>query len=114
MKSAPSSGCFSNTNGLTTLKRPDRSFNRDQVTHTQQWEMADTGGQSQLIKHSSLTSPHFVFILDRRKDPFFTNTFHDSRGVPIPGPQGPPGPVGESLTHFIDMYELALYAYLHE
>uniref|UniRef100_A0A665V806 EMI domain-containing protein n=1 Tax=Echeneis naucrates TaxID=173247 RepID=A0A665V806_ECHNA len=30
----------------------------------------------------------------RGKDPFFTNTFHDSRGVPVPGPQGPPGPVG--------------------
>ncbi|XP_007559178.1 EMI domain-containing protein 1 isoform X2 [Poecilia formosa] len=28
------------------------------------------------------------------KDPFFTNTFHDSRGLPVPGPQGPPGPVG--------------------
>ncbi|XP_028314154.1 EMI domain-containing protein 1 isoform X2 [Gouania willdenowi] len=28
------------------------------------------------------------------KDPFFTNTFHDSRGSPVPGPQGPPGPVG--------------------
>ncbi|CAG08484.1 unnamed protein product, partial [Tetraodon nigroviridis] len=31
---------------------------------------------------------------NRGKDPFFTNTFHDSRGVPVPGPQGPPGPVG--------------------
>ncbi|KAM7416745.1 hypothetical protein PAMA_018683 [Pampus argenteus] len=31
---------------------------------------------------------------NRRKDPFFTNTFHDSRGVPVPGPQGPPGPIG--------------------
>ncbi|GAA6224738.1 EMI domain-containing protein 1 isoform X1 [Lates japonicus] len=30
----------------------------------------------------------------RGKDPFFTNTFHDSRGLPVPGPQGPPGPVG--------------------
>ncbi|XP_041643140.1 EMI domain-containing protein 1 isoform X2 [Cheilinus undulatus] len=28
------------------------------------------------------------------KDPFFTNTFHDSRGPPVPGPQGPPGPIG--------------------
>ncbi|XP_038151397.1 EMI domain-containing protein 1 isoform X2 [Cyprinodon tularosa] len=28
------------------------------------------------------------------KDPFFTNTFHDSRGLPVPGPEGPPGPVG--------------------
>eukprot|EP00064_Thunnus_orientalis_P010825 superscaffoldBa00001503_g10852 len=31
---------------------------------------------------------------NRGKDPFFTNTFHDSRGVPVPGPEGPPGPVG--------------------
>ncbi|XP_068167509.1 EMI domain-containing protein 1 isoform X2 [Antennarius striatus] len=31
---------------------------------------------------------------NRRKDPFFTNTFHDSRGLPVPGPQGPAGPVG--------------------
>lgn len=31
---------------------------------------------------------------NRGKDPFFTNTFHDSRGLPVPGPQGPPGPVG--------------------
>ncbi|XP_075882089.1 EMI domain-containing protein 1 isoform X1 [Nelusetta ayraudi] len=31
---------------------------------------------------------------NRRKDPLFSNTFHDSRGVPVPGPQGPPGPVG--------------------
>ncbi|KAF3850822.1 hypothetical protein F7725_012594 [Dissostichus mawsoni] len=30
----------------------------------------------------------------RRKDPFYSNTFHDSRGLPVPGPQGPPGPVG--------------------
>ncbi|KAM9810966.1 EMI domain-containing protein 1 [Neosynchiropus ocellatus] len=30
----------------------------------------------------------------RGKDPFYSNTFHDSRGLPIPGPQGPPGPVG--------------------
>ncbi|KAK5932813.1 hypothetical protein CgunFtcFv8_004490 [Champsocephalus gunnari] len=30
----------------------------------------------------------------RRKDPFHSNTFHDSRGLPVPGPQGPPGPVG--------------------
>uniref|UniRef100_UPI0037E864EC EMI domain-containing protein 1 n=1 Tax=Semicossyphus pulcher TaxID=241346 RepID=UPI0037E864EC len=30
----------------------------------------------------------------RGKDPFFTNTFHDSRGSPVPGPQGPPGPIG--------------------
>uniref|UniRef100_A0A8D3AXK9 EMI domain-containing protein n=1 Tax=Scophthalmus maximus TaxID=52904 RepID=A0A8D3AXK9_SCOMX len=30
----------------------------------------------------------------RGKDPFFTNTFHDSRGLPVPGPQGPAGPVG--------------------
>ncbi|KAE8292161.1 EMI domain-containing protein 1 Emilin and multimerin domain-containing protein 1 [Larimichthys crocea] len=30
----------------------------------------------------------------RGKDPFYTNTFHDSRGLPVPGPQGPPGPVG--------------------
>ncbi|XP_034547813.1 EMI domain-containing protein 1 isoform X2 [Notolabrus celidotus] len=30
----------------------------------------------------------------RGKDPFFTNTFHDSRGSPVPGPQGPPGPTG--------------------
>nr|XP_033475560.1 EMI domain-containing protein 1 [Epinephelus lanceolatus] len=30
----------------------------------------------------------------RGKDPFFSNTFHDSRGVPVPGPQGPPGPIG--------------------
>ncbi|XP_068559404.1 EMI domain-containing protein 1 isoform X3 [Cebidichthys violaceus] len=29
----------------------------------------------------------------RGKD-FFSNTFHDSRGLPVPGPQGPPGPVG--------------------
>ncbi|CAK6966531.1 EMI domain-containing protein 1 isoform X1 [Scomber scombrus] len=28
------------------------------------------------------------------KDPFFTNTFHNSRGLPVPGPQGPPGPIG--------------------
>ncbi|XP_026178630.1 EMI domain-containing protein 1 isoform X2 [Mastacembelus armatus] len=32
--------------------------------------------------------------LNRGKDPFFTNTFHDSRGLPVPGPQGPPGPIG--------------------
>ncbi|KAM4746104.1 EMI domain-containing protein 1 isoform 2-T2 [Anableps anableps] len=31
---------------------------------------------------------------NRGKDPFFTNTFHDSRGLPVPGPQGPAGPVG--------------------
>ncbi|XP_030594106.1 EMI domain-containing protein 1 isoform X2 [Archocentrus centrarchus] len=31
---------------------------------------------------------------NRGKDPFFTNTFHDSRGIPVPGPQGPPGPTG--------------------
>ncbi|XP_017269463.1 EMI domain-containing protein 1 isoform X2 [Kryptolebias marmoratus] len=31
---------------------------------------------------------------NRGKDPFFTNTFHDSRGLPVPGPRGPPGPVG--------------------
>ncbi|XP_013869784.1 EMI domain-containing protein 1 isoform X2 [Austrofundulus limnaeus] len=31
---------------------------------------------------------------NRGKDPFFTNTFHDSRGLPVPGPQGPPGPIG--------------------
>ncbi|KAM3611226.1 uncharacterized protein V6R79_015190 [Siganus canaliculatus] len=31
---------------------------------------------------------------NRGKDPFFTNTFHASRGSPVPGPQGPPGPVG--------------------
>ncbi|XP_029018136.1 EMI domain-containing protein 1 isoform X3 [Betta splendens] len=31
---------------------------------------------------------------NRGKDPFFTNTFHDSRAVPVPGPQGPPGPIG--------------------
>ncbi|XP_076007203.1 EMI domain-containing protein 1 [Genypterus blacodes] len=31
---------------------------------------------------------------NQRKDPFFTNTFLDSRGLPIPGPQGPAGPVG--------------------
>ncbi|XP_074526415.1 EMI domain-containing protein 1 isoform X1 [Halichoeres trimaculatus] len=31
---------------------------------------------------------------NRGKDPFFTNTFHDSRGSPVPGPQGPPGPIG--------------------
>ncbi|XP_063753109.1 EMI domain-containing protein 1 isoform X2 [Eleginops maclovinus] len=30
----------------------------------------------------------------RRKDPFFSNSFQDSRGLPVPGPQGPPGPVG--------------------
>ncbi|XP_029296054.1 EMI domain-containing protein 1 isoform X3 [Cottoperca gobio] len=30
----------------------------------------------------------------RRKDPFFSNTFHDSRGLPVPGPQGPSGPIG--------------------
>ncbi|KAA8592237.1 hypothetical protein FQN60_017692 [Etheostoma spectabile] len=30
----------------------------------------------------------------RGKDPFFSNTFHDSRGLPVPGPQGPPGPKG--------------------
>ncbi|XP_053277699.1 EMI domain-containing protein 1 [Pleuronectes platessa] len=30
----------------------------------------------------------------RRKDLFYTNTFHDSRGSPVPGPQGPAGPVG--------------------
>ncbi|XP_074494074.1 uncharacterized protein emid1 isoform X2 [Sebastes fasciatus] len=29
-----------------------------------------------------------------KKDPFFSNTFHDSRGLPVPGPQGPPGPEG--------------------
>lgn len=40
----------------------------------------------------------FLSTLDRRKDPFFSNTFHDSQGAPIPGPQGPPGPVGECLT----------------
>ncbi|XP_071379255.1 EMI domain-containing protein 1-like, partial [Centroberyx affinis] len=28
------------------------------------------------------------------KDPLFSNTFHDSRGLPIPGPQGPAGPIG--------------------
>ncbi|XP_029916476.1 EMI domain-containing protein 1 isoform X1 [Myripristis murdjan] len=32
--------------------------------------------------------------LGQGKDPFFSNTFHDSRGLPIPGPQGPPGPIG--------------------
>nr|XP_019956625.1 PREDICTED: EMI domain-containing protein 1 isoform X1 [Paralichthys olivaceus] len=32
----------------------------------------------------------------RRKDLFYTNTFHDSQGSPVPGPQGPPGPVGPS------------------
>ncbi|XP_072244042.1 EMI domain-containing protein 1 isoform X2 [Leuresthes tenuis] len=31
---------------------------------------------------------------NRGKDPFFSNTFHDSRGLPVPGPQGPPGPIG--------------------
>ncbi|XP_026199709.1 EMI domain-containing protein 1 isoform X1 [Anabas testudineus] len=31
---------------------------------------------------------------NRGKDPLFTNTFHDSRGLPVPGPQGPPGPIG--------------------
>ncbi|XP_038550577.1 EMI domain-containing protein 1-like [Micropterus salmoides] len=31
---------------------------------------------------------------NRGKDPFFSNTFQDSRGLPVPGPQGPPGPIG--------------------
>ncbi|KAM6945283.1 uncharacterized protein emid1 isoform 1-T1 [Lycodopsis pacificus] len=31
----------------------------------------------------------------RGKD-FFSNTFHDSPGLPVPGPEGPPGPVGPS------------------
>nr|XP_020458077.1 EMI domain-containing protein 1 [Monopterus albus] len=31
---------------------------------------------------------------NRGKNSFFTNTFHDSQGLPVPGPQGPPGPVG--------------------
>ncbi|XP_068594857.1 EMI domain-containing protein 1 [Brachionichthys hirsutus] len=31
---------------------------------------------------------------NRRKDPLFTNTFTDSRGLPVLGPQGPAGPVG--------------------
>lgn len=57
-----------------------------------------------VIKDSCLTSAYCVSILDRGKDPFFTNTFHDSRGVPIPGPRGPPGPVGECWTCFMDVY----------
>ncbi|XP_056273933.1 EMI domain-containing protein 1 [Pseudoliparis swirei] len=30
----------------------------------------------------------------RGKDLFYSNTFLDSRGLPVPGPQGPAGPVG--------------------
>lgn len=73
--------------------------------------MTDTGGQCQ---GNYLTSAHFVSILDRGKDPFFTNTFHDSRGVPIPGPRGPPGPVGECLACLMNVYTVSLYVYLHE
>ncbi|KAM4576914.1 EMI domain-containing protein 1 isoform 2-T2 [Odontesthes bonariensis] len=42
-------------------------------------------------------SPAISHIPENRgKDPFFSNTFHDSRGLPVPGPQGPPGPIGPS------------------
>lgn len=40
----------------------------------------------------------FISTAGRGKDLFYSNTFLDSRGLPVPGPQGPAGPVGECIS----------------
>lgn len=88
-----------NTRGNTTRKKCGREEMEGPGKERWQIRVNNITG----IKDSCLTIAYFVSILDRGKDPFFTNTFHDSRGVPIPGPRGPPGPVGEGLTCFMDV-----------